>query len=224
MSKISVAICDDAEFLCRCFQNEIENEPDMVFAGEAHSAKECIDLVRKNSFDILLLDIQMESETSGIDIIKTLKEIRPNLKIIIITSHFDDNYILSAFSLEADNYILKDTDSKIMFDMIRDVYYERSKLDSDIAKALAKVTIQTRIENKSILYLIQLISKLSLSEFEILKLIYEGKSYSEIAAQRVVEEGTVRVVASRTLKKLGYKKMSDLIDFLKKNKILDLFL
>lgn len=223
MYKISVAICDDADFLCRCFQNEIDTQEDMIFAGKANSAKECIELVRNNVFDILLLDIQMESETSGLDIIKLLKEIRPELKIIIITSHFDGNYILSAFSLEADNYILKDTDSNVIFDIIRDVYYERSKLDSDIAKALAKITVQTKVNNASVLYLVKLISKLSVSELEILKLLYEGKSYREIAALRVVEEGTVRVAASRTLRKLGYKKMNHLIDFLQKNKILDLF-
>ncbi len=223
MDPITVAICDDAVFLCESFKDEIEYETDLRFAGEAHNPAECIQLVKTHAFDILLLDIQMETEMDGLEVIPILKSIRPNLKIIILTSHFNDDYIFTAFASEVDNYICKDTPTNMIFDMIRDVYFGRASLNLDISRSLTRKAADIHNAQKSILYLIQVVSKLSSGEFEVLKLISEGNSYREIAKMRFVEEGTIRVMASRILKKFSCKNMNQLLKQLNQANIFDLF-
>lgn len=223
MQPITVAICDDAAFLCESFKSEIEYESDLLFIGAAHNPDECIQLVKNNKFDILLLDIQMETETDGLEVIPTIKAIRPNLKIIILTSHFNDDYIFTAFSSAVDNYICKDTPSNIIFNMIRDVYFNRASLNLNISRSLTKKAVDISNAQKSLLYLIELVSKLSTGEFEVLKLISEGKNYREISQLRFVEEGTIRVMVSRILKKFSCKNMNQLLKQLNNVQIFDLF-
>ena len=63
----------------------------------------------------------METETDGLEVIPIIKYRNPDIKIIILTSHLNDDYIFTAFASEVDNYICKDTPSNMIFDMIRDV-------------------------------------------------------------------------------------------------------
>ena len=223
MSPITVAICDDAAYLCESFKDEIGYEKDMLFAGEAPNPAEGIRLVTDHVFDILLLDIQMETELDGLEVIPTLKQIRPELKIIILTSHFNDYYIFTAFASEVDNYICKDTPSDRIFNMIRDVYYNRAGLNLNVSHSLTRKAADIYNAQKSLLYLIQVVSRLSTGEFEVLKRISDGKSYREIAKERFVEEGTIRVMVSRILKKFSCKSMNQLQNQLKQANIFDLF-
>ncbi len=223
MKPITVAICDDAIFLCESFKAEIEYETDLCFAGEAHNPAECIQLVKTQIFDVLLLDIQMETETDGLEVIPIIKSINPDIKIIILTSHLNDDYIFTAFASEVDNYICKDTPSNMIFDMIRDVYWGRASLNLNISRSLTRKAADISKAQKSLLYLVEIVSKLSTGEFEVLKLIPEGNSYREIARLRFVEEGTIRVMASRILKKFSCKNMNQLLNQLNHANIFELF-
>ena len=107
--------------------------------------------------------------------------------------------------------------------MIRDVYFGRASLNLDISRSLTRKAADIHNAQKSILYLIQVVSKLSTGEFEVLKLISEGNSYREIAKLRFVEEGTIRVMASRILKKFSCKNMNQLLKQLNQANIFDLF-
>ena len=101
------AICDDAEYLCKSFEWAFEKEPDLVFDGFATDEQSCLELVKEKRPEILLQDIQMEEPTTGIEIIPKLKEIVPDLKIIMLTNYDDDNYVFSAFVNGATDYVLK---------------------------------------------------------------------------------------------------------------------
>ena len=69
MYKIKVAMCDDAEYLCVGIKNHFKYTDDMEFVGFTTSSSECLNLADETSPDVLLLDIQMETKTSGIDIL-----------------------------------------------------------------------------------------------------------------------------------------------------------
>ena len=218
--KIRVAVCDDAPYVIDCIKMQLDDsEVDIV--GTAGSAAECIPMLKGADADVLLIDVQMETETAGIDIIPKIKELFPKLKVIILTSFDDENYVFTAFANGADNYILKSFEDNIL-QTVQDTFDNTFSLNPNIAKKLVNKTKIISDRQSSILYLITLLSKLSPAEYEVLCAVYDGAKYKEIAAQRFVEECTIKTHAQRIIKKTGVSGMKELIKLLKETQVLDL--
>ena len=96
-------------------------------------------------------------------------------------------------------------------------------ISGDIAKILVQKSRDYEIRQRSIMSMIEIMSRLSVSEFEVLKMIYAGKSYREIAKERFVELSTIKVQASRILKKFDESSMAILIEEIRSLKLFDLF-
>ena len=217
MERIKTIICDDVVELCDNYKKYMEITDKFVCVGVAHNAKQCVEAVKICEVDLLLLDIQMETEVSGIEIIKDLKMAKPNMIIIMLTSHDNSDYVFHAFLRGADRYVVKKSDICSMFEEIYHIYLQSVEknsynFDLNVLRDKARDVYNSKI---SILYLINAMSKLSTGEFDLLKELYMGKSYKDIAIERVVEETSVKSMASRVLKKLGAKRMKDVINELK---------
>lgn len=223
MNTIRWTICDDAEYLRTSFKLELENQRNLEFVGDAHDSKSCVKMVAAQKPDILLLDIQMDTETAGIDIIPELKKIAPAMKIIMLTSYDDENYVFSAFANGADDYIYKSLSKAEIVSSIINVYNNTSMLRPEIAKKLTKRSLEIENQHKSLIYIVNIMTKLSTSEFEVLKSAYNGDSYKKIAAERFVDISTVRTLASRVLRKFNTNNMQHLIQELSSLKVFELF-
>lgn len=219
---ITWAICDDADYICRNFQMDLSTYENFKFEGKANNTSECLDIVEKTEPDILLLDIQMQEEKTGIDIIPEIKSISPKTKIIMITSFDDSEYIFNAFANGADNYISKTEDIDYIVKTIINVYNNTSVLRPEIAQVLANKSKQVANMQKSMLYLIEIISKLSTSEYIIFKAVCLGKSYKEIATENFIDVSTVRTHGSRIIKKFNAKSMNDVVKAINELNIIDL--
>lgn len=215
------AICDDAEYLCKSFEWAFENETDLVFEGFATDEQSCLKLIREKKPDILLQDVQMEEPTTGIDIIPKIKELMPDLKIIMLTNYDDDNYVFSAFVNGATDYVLKTQPNQDILKAIRDVSENKTSLRPEIAQKLVKKSNEIQKQNLSLVYAINMLTKLSTSEFEVLKQCYYGDSYKQIAETRFVDVSTVRTLASRIIKKFEYDSMKNLVKALSKLKVFE---
>lgn len=219
MDKIRLAICDDFKEICEYIEFFCQQEEDVDCVATASNGEECIKMVKEHKPDILLLDIQMETDDSGIRILPELLEIHPEMKVIILTAHLEDEYIFSAFAIGVSNYILKSLPFKDMLSIVRDVAQDRTIVRPEIARVLASNGMKMK---SSLLYLIDILVKLSPSEFEILRDVYDGLSYAEIASKRFVTVSTVKNHALRILKKTKIHSMKQLISELKNLKIFDL--
>lgn len=209
--KIRVSICDDAKFLCDGFFEQFLEFSDIESAGAAYCAADCLPMLDKHPTDILLLDIRMETETAGLDIISEIKDNYPELKIIILTSFNDDDYIFSAFANGADDYCEKTESIDNIINTIRMVYNNTGSLRPEIAKKLVQRTKQIQQNQYSLLYLYNKISQLSNGEYELLREMYYGSNYKKIAADKFVEVESVRKMAKRVLKRMEAKSMQELI-------------
>lgn len=223
MKKISWAICDDTEYLCFSIKMDFSEYDQLECVGSASDCKTCLELLQSRHVDILLLDIQMETDTAGINMIAKAKELSPKTKIIMLTSYDYDDYIFTAFANGADDYIMKTTEAAELANTIVNVHQNKSALRPQIAHKLAQFSRDLQESQRSLLYMIEIMTRLSPSEFEILKDIYSGDTYKNIAAKRFVDLGTVKSHASRILKKFGTSNMAALIEQLKPLKIFDLF-
>ena len=222
-SKISWAICDDSESVIAVYRKGLGQFEDLEFVGSTGDAEGRVELCAREHPDVLLLDVQLDFQKSGIDAIPQIKQVSPGTKIVILSGYKDEEYIFLAFAKGAENYVLKEDSIKKLHESIVDVNNSEPVISGDIAKILVQKSRDYEIRQRSIMSMIEIMSRLSVSEFEVLKMIYAGKSYREIAKERFVELSTIKVQASRILKKFDESSMAILIEEIRSLKLFDLF-
>lgn len=213
---MKLAICDDSEIICEYYRSLFENAEDVEIVGIAYNGDECIDLVRRTAPDVLMLDIQMRTDDEGLTIIEDLLVINPDLKIIILTVHKVEEYVFRAMVMGAKDYISKTAEDAEIIKKVKDVYDGNVVLSSEVMDIVAKNARTLMTKYKSVMYVMNEVAKLSQSELSVLRGVYYGKTYREIAKERFVEEGTVRAQVSGILKKLGASNMRSLLKSIRK--------
>ena len=220
MEKIKVLVCDDQMQLCENYRIYISMREDMECVGIANDTQTCLELIKKMKPDLLLLDVQMETNVSGITILPQITEMSKHTKIVMLSGHDNNEYIFLALVNGASGYVLKDVDLDKMFDEIYDIYYQKRSNNFIMDKFISE-TKNLYNSHSSLLYVMNQMVKLSASEYDVLRDIYNGLTYREIAQRRVVEEGTIKTLASRIIKKLEANSMKEVISFLKKIQYFD---
>ena len=104
---MKLLICDDMKSLCEYYAKVFSKTSEVEVVGTAQNGDECKVLVQKTQPDILLLDIQMRTNDEGLEVIKDLLEIKPDLKIIMLTAHRVEDYVFRAFSSGAVDFLYK---------------------------------------------------------------------------------------------------------------------
>lgn len=207
--KIKIVICDDAKYICDGFCEELSGNFEVV--GCAYSGKDCLRLLETAVPDVLLLDIRMETECAGIDIIPDIKRMHPEVKVVMMTSYTDDDYIFNAFANGADDYCEKTMKPEEIVDTITAVYNNYGTLRPEIARKMVNKTREIQRNQQSLLFIYNKMSQLSTGEFELLRELYYGGSYRKISEDKFIEIESVRRMASRILKRVEAKNMKDFI-------------
>lgn len=219
--KIKVIICDDAKFLCDGFCEQLNAFADIEIVGAAYSAAECMNMLDRVTPDVLLLDVRMETERAGIDIISGIKKQFPQLKVIMLTSYNDDDYVFSAFANGADDYCEKTMLIDEITEIIRNVYDNTSFLRPSIAKRLVSRTREVQKNQVSLLYFFNKLSQLTTGEYELLREMYYGNTYKKVAADKFIEIDSVRKMAKRVLKRMEARSMKELVEQMKYINVFD---
>lgn len=222
MSKIRVAICDDMPQILRHFKKIIQAAGDMEVVAEAETGKEMVALADKLQPDIILMDIQMESEDAGILATNKILSEHPDIKVIILTVHKEDDLIFRAYGAGAIDYIIKTEESDEIVKSIRTVYNNDVFIRPGIAKKILNQFSVMHKRQESVMYTIAVIMSLTNSELEVLKLLLSGMSRKELADQRNVEYVTINTQIRNIMKKLGYSSTKEMIASMKAMKIFDI--
>lgn len=226
MNKIKTIICDDEKNLCSGYKLYLDTISSVIeCVAITFDSDSCMRDVQQYRPDLLLLDIQLENERSGIDLITRIKSVSPETKIIMLTSHSDDEFLFQSIINGANGYVLKQINCAKMFDEILEKYNNLELTDIDLSpEQLSTFQRESRSlydSKKSLMYIMNNMIKLTVSEYDILHDIYDGYTYKIIAQKRVVEECTIKSTASRIKKKLGFSTMKELISFLKEVQFFD---
>ncbi len=220
---IRLAICDDYKHFINTMKLEIMDHDDIELVGECNLAVDCIPMLTECQPDVLLLDIQMETSSAGIEILPKIKALFPNLTIIMITVSEIEEDIFNAITNGANNYILKDMSNSDILKKVVETHIDQPVIDNAIFQ---KYLSQSKIKNNdynSLLFLITMISKLTKSELEILKMLCMGKTYSQIASERFTSESTVRTIVSHITKKYNVDNINTLISQINKLELFEKF-
>jgi two-component system invasion response regulator UvrY len=204
---IKVIIVDDHPVVRRGLKQIIEDEPDMQVAGEAKNAGECFSFVRKTDCTLVLLDITLP-DGNGFDVLKQLKYEHPNLPVLILSVHPEEQYGLRFIKAGASGYLMKEGASEELVKAIRKVNAGGKYVSASLAeKLVSNLDAFDKPPHEN----------LSNREFQILCMIARGKSLKSIAGELCVGEKTVSTYRSRIMEKMKMSTNSDLTRYALEN-------
>lgn len=221
MTPIKLLIVDDMEAHRRRLQRCIEKEEDLICVDTANSGYEAVLKAAMHQPDIILMDVQMEHQIAGIEAAKEINKNLPDIKIIVLTVHEDDNIVIAAFQTGIVDYMIKTASDEEIIAGIRAAHNNRSPIRPIIADKIRQEFVRIKSKEESLLYIIRIISELTPSELDVLKLLCEGKTRKQIAGFRCVEIDTIKKQITSILKKFDMKNTKEVVATLKELKIFD---
>jgi len=206
-----ILIADDHPIVRQGLKQAIADSSDMVVAGEACDGQEVLEQVRKNDYDVVLLDISMPGG-NGLDILKQLKSQKPELAILVLSMHPEEQYAVRVLKAGASGYITKARAPEELISAIRTVAFGRKYVSSSLAQKLASKlgTVVERLPHEI----------LSDREYSVLRLIAAGRTKRGIAEEVSLSPKTVSTYRSRVLTKLGLKTDAELVRYAIENQLL----
>ncbi|MDE7403877.1 MAG: response regulator transcription factor [Lachnospiraceae bacterium] len=206
---IKILIADDQELIRQSLSIILGNEKDFEVTDTVTNGVEVVRSVRKNKPDVILMDIRMP-EMDGVVCTQIIKENYPAIKIIILTTFDDDEYVFNALKNGASGYLLKGVSMKELAEAVRKVHDGTAMINEDIASKVVKLfsrmaqsNITIRVDEKSA-------ADLKETEWKITALVGSGLSNKEIASKLNLSEGTVRNGLSTILSKLNLRDRTQL--------------
>lgn len=196
---IKILLADDQTILTEGIKSVLETCNDFQVVGAARDGAEAVDLAAKLKPDVVLMDIRMPN-MNGVVATKRIKEINPEIKIIVLTTFDDSDYILSAINNGASGYLLKDIGSTALIDSIKNAYAGDTILPSKIAKKITDAAMMVSSDKE-----IKLKKAFNFSdrEVEIAFMIIDGFTNRQIASAMQLSDGTARNYISSIYSKLG---------------------
>lgn len=216
MDKIKVMLVDDHEIVRDGIKALIQSETVEVI-NEASSAREFFTLLKTGLPNLVILDISLP-DISGIEITKKLQKEYPDIKIIILSMHLNEDFIFNAIKAGAKAYLPKNTSRSELLDAIKKV----SEGEEYFAEPVSNIILKSYIKKVKDDATDQSDKKLSNRETEILTLFAEGKSNKEIADMLFISARTVESHKNHIMQKLGLKSTVELIKFAIKNHLIEI--
>lgn len=211
---IRVLLADDHTLMRQGIRRLLEAEPDMEVVGEAADGVAAVQEAVRLQPHVVLLDYTMP-RLDGQHATRKIKQRHPSIKVIILSMHDDEEYVLAALRVGASGYILKDADAPELLAAVRAVYYGESYLSPRISKKV----IQGVVDPTHFLGSPEILTP---REQEILKPLAEGHTLRQIARSLGISAKTVDTHKHHIMKKLGLKGRTDLIKYAIRKKIIRL--
>ncbi len=223
-NKIKIIIAEDFDLLREDLCDLINSQSDMKVVGAAASGREITELARKESSDIILMDIEMENIKAGITAAQAILEDNPQQKIIFLTAHETDNMIFTAMDTGAIDYVVKGSKEADVLMHIRKAYEGKPIMETNIQAKIMSEYSRLRKSERSLLFFISNVSQLTRTERELIQLLLQGKKVNEIAKLRCVELITVKTQIKSLLRKFGCSRSKEIVKLIQEMNLTHLFI
>jgi two-component system invasion response regulator UvrY len=201
---LKVLICDDHELIREGLKRVLLDSGKASRVGEAAHAEDAIAAVRREPWDIVILDINLGGR-SGLDVLKELKADFPRLPVLILSTYPEEQFALRVFRAGANGYLNKNLATSSLLEAIRRVLTEGQYVSAKVAEQLVNAVKQPDGQ--------PLHAMLSDREDQVLRLIGIGRTVGEIAEQLALSVKTVSTYRSIVLRKLGLENNAQLIKY-----------
>lgn len=209
---MKILIVDDHAIVRRGLIHVLGAELTNAEFGEASDGAEALGMVRKKKWNAVILDLNMPG-AGGLDVVKDLRELAPDIRILIVSVQPESQIGLRALKAGASGYVPKDKAPEEIVKAVRCVLAGGRYISPELADSLA-----TRISSNEPPVSSDILSD---REFAVLKYIYEGRSLKEIALRLDVTAKTVSTYRQRILDKLGLDSNSAIVQFVVKNRLFE---
>lgn len=212
MEKINLLLVDDHQMVRNGLKMLLNSEKNLNVVAEASNGVEAIDFLKENykNIDVVIMDITMP-ELNGIDTTEIIMKLHPNLKVLALTMHSEETYILKMLKVGARGYVLKDTDKETLVKAVNTVAEGEKYYCAEISTKLINTLIHGKEKVKT---------ELSDREKQILALVASGKTNKEISKEVNLSARTVETHRYKITKKLKLKNTAELIKYAIKKELI----
>jgi two-component system, NarL family, invasion response regulator UvrY len=209
---IRVLLADDHAIVRTGLREILESTGDIEVAAEATNGNEALDAVRAGEFDVAVLDLSMPGR-SGIELIKLVKDERPRLRVLVLTMHSEEQYAVRALKAGASGYLTKESAADELVAAIRRIASGGAYVSPETAQRLVLGSGAAAGELPH--------TRLSDREYQVFRLIVEGRSVTDIGAALNLSVKTISTHKSRILEKMGFTSQAELVRYAVEHKLLD---
>lgn len=207
--KIKVMLVDDEQLIRSGLKIMLETYPDIEVIHQAGNGREAFECCKKEVPDVVLMDIRMPVST-GIEGTKLIKEAYPEVKIVMVTTFQDTEYIVEAMQYGASGYLLKDSSYEAIYDGIKVALSGKVVMDATVSD---KLVMQPKAPASSMEKTDISSFGLTEREIELIRLVSQGLNNKEISEALFLSEGTVKNNISTILSKLALRDRTQLVIF-----------
>lgn len=211
-TSIRVFIADDHAIVREGLKQILAEQRDIVLAGEAETGLDALKLFRKSRCNVLLLDISLP-DRNGIEVLKQIKDDKPDLAVLMLSMHREDQYAIRALKAGAAGYLTKQSAPKELVVAIRQVAAGQRYVSAQLAQVLA-AQVGDGFEKPPH-------ESLSDREYQTLTMIASGKTVGEIAQELSLSVKTISEYRSRLLAKMKLKTSAELTHYAIRNQLID---
>ncbi len=211
-STIRVFIADDHAIVREGLKQILAESPDIIVAGEAENGNDAIQTFRKSKCHVMLLDISMP-DRSGIDVLKLIKKEQPELAVLMLSMHREDQYAIRSLKAGAAGYLTKQSAPRELVTAIRQVAAGQKYVSAALAQELASAVGDD--------HEVALHDTLSDREYQTLTMIASGKTVGAIAKELSLSVKTISEYRSRLLVKMKLKNSAELTHYAIRNQLID---
>ncbi len=209
---IKILIADDHALIREGFKRLIAAEIGFRVIGEAENGLEALEFLRNHDCDLVVLDISMPGK-NGLELLKEIRALRPNVKTLVLSMHPEDRFAIRALKAGAAGYLTKVSAPKELITAIHKIVDGGKYISESLAEKLA-FNLDANAKKAEH-------ERLSDREYEVFRLIAEGKAISEIAKTLNLSLSTVNTYRSRILQKMNMQSNAEIIHYALRNNLLD---
>ena len=209
---VRIVVADDHTIVREGLKQILAGQPDFEVVAEAADGHEVMKRVRELDFDVLLLDMSMPGK-SGVELVKQVRSEKPKLRILILTMHEEHQYAVRAIRAGASGYLTKEGASSQLVTALRKVASGGAYISAEVAEQLALNAMPDAAGPPH--------ERLSDREFQVFRMIAEGKSVSEIAERLNLSVKTVSTHKANVLQKMNMTNQGELIRYAIENNLVE---
>lgn len=203
----TIVLAEDHQIVRQGLRALLEREPDLTVVGEAADGREAVDLAERLKPDVLVLDLMLPG-LSGLEVVRRVSRHPRATRVVVLSMHANEAYVLEALHNGATAYVLKDSNFADLLHAVQEVLAGRYYLSPPLSQRAIEAYSQRAAPTERDDY-----AALTNREREVLQLLVEGRSTPEIAARLSISSRTVEAHRASVMRKLGLRTQTDLIRY-----------
>jgi two-component system response regulator NreC len=213
VKNIHILICDDHTLFVEGLKAMLRNETSLTIVGEARDGRQAVDLVKQLKPDVILMDVSMP-DMNGFDATCRVREFDPNVKVLILTMHDEEEFVARCLEAGAAGYIMKDAPASQLLYAIEMVEKGERYLSPNVLKKVVDGYVKNTNRPQTSY------DRLTAREREILKLLAEGLTVKEVAVRLNLSVKTVEVHKHNLMKKIDVHDKAELVKYAIQKKLI----